>query len=95
MNTYLLIFTDIASAVVGLVAGWMISRHIGRGKVTDQKKQRKKFSSTPKKRPIISRKRKRSKPRMRYSSYVRTLKMRSSCAAAICKRRKTSSQHAN
>ncbi|HNS73369.1 MAG TPA: ribonuclease Y [bacterium] len=38
MNTYLLIFTDIASAVVGLVAGWMISRHIGRGKVTDAEK---------------------------------------------------------
>ncbi len=38
MNTYLLLFIAIADAIVAFVAGWLVSRHIGRGKVTDAEK---------------------------------------------------------
>ena len=38
MNTYLLLFIAIADAIVAFVAGWLVSRHIGRGKVIDAEK---------------------------------------------------------
>ncbi|HNY91825.1 MAG TPA: ribonuclease Y [bacterium] len=38
MNTYLVLFIAIADAIVAFVAGWLVSRHIGRGKVIDAEK---------------------------------------------------------
>ena len=38
MNTYLLLFIAITDAIVAFVAGWLVSRHIGRGKVIDAEK---------------------------------------------------------